>query len=342
MRVARGAAANPAAAIASALPVLKPAGQIDFYSRLQAVRTRYLHEALAVTVEAESFSLTALDGELAAYAAAAHLKRLASFHLRGETFFAVPYLLDRSPYLLGYYRLLYGFSCKAFYEQGPFKRFQRLENRGEIDERVRGELAALCRGLCATAGMLVERIENVSLSVVNELQVLTLGAQFRGSGNVKLGQDAADGFFALLRSLLSPYSPDVKGRTLTFINDSKLAVKVRFGSDPDVSVTQQLASEDRKLAAIELKGGGDSSNIWNRLGEAEKSQLKAKERGFNDLWTVTKVDLTSDSALHAKARAQSPSTTRFFCLGRIADSTTAEAIAFRQVLGSIMGVRLTP
>lgn len=338
----RSVAPGPADEVAPDLQVLKPVGQIDFYSRLQAVRKRYLHEGLRQTIEAETFDLATLDRELAKFAAAAHLKRLASFQLRGETFFAVPYLLDNNPYLLGYYRLLYGFSGKSFYDRGPFKRFRRMEDEGRIEDRLRVEVAQLCRSLCATGGMLVERIEQVSPSIVNELQILTLGAQFRGSGNVKLGQDAVDVFFALLRSLLSPYNPKIKGRTLTFLNDSKLSVAARFGSDPDVSVTQQLGSEDRKLLAIELKGGADISNIWNRIGEAEKSHLKAKNKGFNDLWTVTRVDLTTDPAAHRKAMAQSPSTTRFFCLEKIVDATTAEAMTFRQVLGSVMGVRLTP
>lgn len=72
------------------LPVLKPATQIDFYARLQAVKERYLHDALKETIEDAAFDLRALDGELAQLADAAHLKRLASFHLRGEAFFPVP------------------------------------------------------------------------------------------------------------------------------------------------------------------------------------------------------------------------------------------------------------
>ena len=116
-------------------PRLKPTGQIDFYSRLQAVKKRYLHEAMKATIKAAKFDLPALDHELASFVDATHLKRLASFHLRGEAFFPVPYLLHRNPFLLGYYRLLYGFSCKAFYEQGPFKRFQRLETDGLVESR---------------------------------------------------------------------------------------------------------------------------------------------------------------------------------------------------------------
>jgi hypothetical protein len=325
-----------------ALPVLKPTGQVDFYSRLQAVRRRYLRDALKETIEDSAFDLRVLDDELPSFVDAVHLKRLASFHLRGEAFFPVPYLLIRNPHLLGYYRLLYGFSCKAFYEQGPFKRFQRLENDGRVEPRIEPRIPSLCRSLCATGGLLVEPIEHLSLAAVNELQILTLGAQFRGSGNVKVGQDAVDGLFSLFKSLLSPYNAKIKGRRLAFVNDSRLPVVVRFGSDPDVSITQQLDAEERKLVAIELKGGTDVSNIWNRLGEAEKSHLKAKAKGYNELWTVTRVDLTTAPVLQSKARAQSPNTTRFFFLDRIADPTTPDAITFRQVLGSMMGVRLAP
>jgi hypothetical protein len=145
-----------------------------------------------------------------------------------------------------------------------------------------------------------------------------------------------------MKVLLAVYSPKVKGRSIGFQNDSKLPVSVRFGSDPDVSITLKLDAEERKLVAIELKGGTDVSDIWNRLGEAEKSHAKAKASGFNELWTVTRVDLNSDPELVKKARRQSASTTRFFFLDRVADPTTPEAIRFRQVLGSIMGVKLAP
>jgi hypothetical protein len=145
-----------------------------------------------------------------------------------------------------------------------------------------------------------------------------------------------------MRILLAGYNPKVKGRHITFLNDSKLPVTVRIASDPDVSITLKLESEERKLVAIEMKGGTDVSNIWNRIGEAEKSHSKAKGKGFNERWTVTRVDLNSDPIMLKKAREQSASTTRFFFLDRIADSTTPEAMSFRQVLGSMMGVKLAP
>ena len=324
-------------------PVLKPSGQIDFYARLQAVRERYLSEALKKTVDDPSFDLETLNSELSEYVDSKHLKRLASFGLRGEVCLPVPYLFTRNPYLLGYYRLLYGFSCKAFYDQGPFKRFQSLENDGKIQIPVKPLIPSFCRSLAATGEMLLEFIDPVSLSIVNELQALTLGAQFRGSGNVKVGQSGAiDSFFNLIKLLVAAYNPKVKGRKITLHNDSMLPVSIRVASDPDVSITLKLEAEERKLVAIELKGGTDVLNIWNRLGEAEKSHAKARANGFNELWTVTRVDLNSDPELQKKARRQSGSTTRFFFLDHIADPTTPEALSFRQVLGSIMGVKLAP
>jgi hypothetical protein len=114
-----------------------------------------------------------------------YLKRLASLGLRGEVCFPVPYLYTRNPYLLGYYRLLNGFSCKAFYDQGTFKRFQCLENDGAAPPRLEPLIPSFCRSLTKTGEILLELIAPVTLSIVNDLQMLTLGAQFRGSGNVK-------------------------------------------------------------------------------------------------------------------------------------------------------------
>ncbi len=78
-------------------------------------------------------------------------------------------------------------------------------------------------------------------------------------------------------------------------------------SRSDISDLEKPATP---LLAIEVKGGRDRSNVHNRLGEAEKSHLKAKSRGFNDLWTITNVEGLSDEA----KRAASPTTTIFFDL----------------------------
>jgi hypothetical protein len=168
---------------------------------------------LKKTVDDPAFDLEILNGELSSYVDSKQLKRLASFGLRGEVCFPVPYLFTRNPYLLGYYRLFYGFSCKAFYDQGPFKRFQGLENDGAVQPRLEPLIPSFCRSLTKTGEILLELIGPVTLSIVNDLQVLTLGAQFRGSGNVRVGQNAIDSFFSLMKVLLAAYNPKVKGGT---------------------------------------------------------------------------------------------------------------------------------
>ncbi len=55
---------------------------------------------------------------------------------------------------------------------------------------------------------------------------------------------------------------------------------IEFSSDPDVLITEKLQSGVRYILSIEVKGGTDASNIHNRLGEAEKSHLKAKKFGI--------------------------------------------------------------
>jgi hypothetical protein len=67
---------------------------------------------------------------------------------------------------------------------------------------------------------------------VNDLEALTFGAQFRGIGNVKVGQNAIDSFFNLMNVLLAAYNPQGKGRRIAFLNDSKLPVTVRIAPDP--------------------------------------------------------------------------------------------------------------
>lgn len=158
-----------------------------------------------------------------------------------------------------------------------------------------------------------------------------------GGRNVDVGQSAVARVFELLKRLLAKYSPAIKARRITFTNDSDLPVAIHFGGDPDITFTQKLGSENRKLLAIEIKGGSDVSNIWNRLGEAEKSHRSAKASGFNELWTVTGVDLDSSRETAAE---KSPTTTRFFFLPRIVDPASAEGSQFAQLLGSTIGAKL--
>lgn len=308
--------------------------QISFYYRLEAIRQQYLHQALRRTVE--KLDIHVLDGQLAQYVSPKHLSRVASHGLRGEVFFPVPCTIQANPFLLGYYRLLFGLSQKAFYGKGPFGRFKRLEERGDIPDALQAQIEALCASLVKTAQSLVDGIDELSLSVVHELQLLTVGPQLRGSENTRLGQEAMKRMFRLVSTVVGSYAREATERTIRIENDSGRTVLVEFFSDPDIRVTQKLESGVRPLVSMEVKGGTDVSNIHNRLGEAEKSHQKARKLGFFEFWTVIRCDVD-----HELAKRESPTTTHFFQLDRIAARGTPEHAQFRELLGSLIGIRPT-
>jgi uncharacterized membrane protein YiaA len=59
---------------------------------------------------------------------------LAKHGLRGELVYPVPYLFANNPFLLGYYRLLLGFSQKEFYSTAfGVSIFKTMEVKGGKD-----------------------------------------------------------------------------------------------------------------------------------------------------------------------------------------------------------------
>lgn len=315
------------------LAFLKPNLQVAFYYRLQELKTLYFHQALKETVD--HADMDTVNDELARYVDPVSLKRVASCGLRGEVFFAVPHIVERNPYLLGYYRLLLGFSKKEFYNKGPFGRFQILEGRGEVPDALRPEIPALCTSLIRSAEILVDNIDELSLSLVKDLQVLTVGPQLRGGHNTRIGQIATKEVHDLIEDIVRHNAVDVEERMILVRNDSHRMVMIEFSSDPDVRIVEQLSSTTRPLVSIEIKGGRDRSNIHNRLGEAEKSHQKAKDRGFFQFWTILRCEIDP-----TVAQQESPTTTHFFDLDRIKDPYTEAHREFRELLGALVGIRL--
>ena len=118
------------------------------------------------------------------------------------------------------------------------------------------------------------------------------------------------------------------------MNASKRKVVIAFSSDPDISIFEELANGSRNVVAIEIKGGGDASNIWNRLGEAEKSHQSAKQRGFVEFWTIYNVPALSLEKAHIK----SPTTNRFYSLIELSSSKSTQFSDFRERLISLVGI----
>ena len=141
-----------------------------------------------------------LDQQLLEFVGRERLSIVARRGLRGELVFPIPYILSSMPTLVGYYRLLLGFSQKEFY-RGPFSRFKRMESDGLLTKATGALLPLFCESLIESSWILVNGLSDLSQDTLRSLTLLTLGPQFRGSRNVNLGIEAIRTVFALMTPL---------------------------------------------------------------------------------------------------------------------------------------------
>lgn len=318
----------------SSLTVPEPNLQLTFYHRLIEVRETYLLEALLSLVA--DLDIAQLDRELSHFVSNVALQRVAGWGLRGEIIFAVPYVLRTSPELLGYYRLLLGFSQKQFYSaRYGLTPWKPLEERGRLSPSNASLLSDLCHVLCASAELLVQGVQQLSQQSVHELTLLTLGAQLRGGALNVLGARATRRVFDLISSIVEAALISSTERFMEIRNAAGRSVRIEFANDPDICIREALPSgRFRNLVAIEIKGGRDRSNIHNRIGEAEKSHQKAKNQGYVECWTMVGVgDLNMDLA-----KRESPTTDRFYHIDQIVDAQSYEFGDFRENLLSRVGM----
>lgn len=312
-------------------PVLPPDLQIGFHYRLKNIKDLYFHEALSKAVL--NVPVTAIDTELATLVSANALQKLASFSIRGEALFPLPVLLRENPFILGYYRLLLGFSQKEFYSKGPFGLFRMMEEKGKLSKTASEKLEELCKSLIVTAENLIMQMDEFNLSIIAELQLLTVGPQLRGSKNNEYGQIATQQTFSIIKDLVKNYILSSTPTSIEIKNDSSRIVTIKFSSDPDIEIIEQLQSSSRGLISIEIKGGKDISNVHNRIGEAEKSHQKARKRGYFEFMTIISVDID-----YATLKAESPTTSHFFNLLKISDKNSEEQQRFKEIISSIISV----
>jgi hypothetical protein len=254
--------------------------------------------------------------------------------LRGELVFPVPVVLSSKPTLLGYYRLLLGFSQKEFY-RGAFGRFKRLESDGALTEATCDLLEPLCESLIESSWILVNGLPDLSEETLKSLTLLTLGPQFRGSRNVHLGVEAIRTVFALIKAMVSDRIEAEGEMFLDVASAAGRLHRIEFAPDPDIAIRQVLQDGSfRNRIAIEIKGGTDFSNIHNRLGEAEKSHQKARSEGFAQFWTVVNVTEIDESVW----RQETPTTNELFYLEQIADVRSREHARFSEYLVAELGI----
>lgn len=314
------------------LPILSPNLQISFYYKLKEITEQHLDAALSRAVT--TVSLGEINKQLEKLVASSALTKLAAFGMRGELTFAVPVILRNNPFLLGYYRTMLGFSQKEFYSQGGYGRFKRMEESGDLGQLTSSDLNQLCNCLSQSSALLIETFDSFEPRDVRDLQLLTIGAQLRGSENNRIGVGATKDVFNLINNIVGDYVVKKTNKSILVENDSGRKVLIEFGADPDVKITQFLDPGVRPIVSIEIKGGSDVSNIHNRIGEAEKSHQKAKREGCYEFWTILKASVDIDTAMK-----ESPTTSRFFNLDLIGKKGHVEFQAFRSILTSLIGIR---
>src|ERR1043165_400107 len=137
----------------SKFPILSADLQVGFHYRLKSIRDLYFHDALRKTVQ--NLKISDIDKQLNDLVSQSALQKLASFSLRGELIFPIPLILILNPFLLGYYRLLFGFSQKEFYSKGPFGVFKSMEESGKINKSGLVKIQSLCESLIKTGESLI-------------------------------------------------------------------------------------------------------------------------------------------------------------------------------------------
>lgn len=314
-------------------PVLLPKLQLGFYERLQQAQQELLLPALLDHIG--TLDIAILDQNLMQFAGQEKLAFTAQKGIRGELVFPVPYVLSSKPKLLGYYRLLLGFSQKQFYT-GPFSRFQRMEKQNDLTTGTEALLDPCCESLIASAWFLVNGLPDLSQRTLNALTLLTLGPQFRGSRNVSLGVEAIASVFDIIKTIVADRTRKETDTSLEIESAVGRIYRIEFAPDPDIAIRQVLKNGSfRNRIAIEVKGGTDFSNIHNRLGEAEKSHQKAKADGFTQFWTVINVETTLATPTW---RQETPTTNELFYLEELENSDSQEYTRFEEYLVSELGI----
>lgn len=314
-----------------------PQLQVDFSFALGQIRSRYLQDALSKAVE--TLDIATIDRELNAFVPQDSLRALATHGLRGELVFPVPCLLKANPYLLGYYRMLFGFSQKEFYtKRFGVTCFNSMESKGILTPKNEALLTELCRSLIGSAVGFIHGIgaDRLSREILDDLTLLTVGPQLRGGANVKKGMAGIVTVFQSIHSIVQHTATSSTISRIEIDNAAGRKVLIEFASDPDIVIREEIgAKKFRNIIAIEVKGGTDFSNIHNRVGEAEKSHQKAKGRGFVECWTVVNVDRID----LLKARLESPTTNMFFRLSALKSEAGQEYEDFRQRVLALTGIR---
>ena len=315
-----------------------PTLQIDFAFALKRFRATYLQHALFETIG--QVKITDLDKQLSQYVKEEDFTVLAKQGLRAELLFPVPLILEQNPFLLGYYRLLMGYSQKQFYgaDKGfGVGHFKSMEEKGRINAAAAVDLPALCHAFSNVASALLHGIGPLkpNKEMLDDLTLLTVGPQLRGGANNQLGTAGIVKVFEIISQIVGHAATDIRENSIVIQNATGRQVLIEFAPDPDIIIREEMSKDHfRNIVAIEIKSGTDVSNIHNRIGEAEKSHQKARQRGFTECWTVINVNRVD----MVKVRSESPSTDRFYLLSDLDSGQEIDFEDFKRRIISLTSI----
>jgi hypothetical protein len=313
-----------------------PSRQIGFHQLLVVARKKYFVDALREALG--SLDQRAIKRQASEYVPADVQKLLAATGLRDEYVFPFPSVIEKKPTLVGYYRLLLGAPQKGFYNGATgMGLFKSMEEMGTISRKQEAHVSSFCAAMAKSLAELVRQIPNFTDRDLRELPLLTFGSQLQGSNNTQIGKKAKQEIFAAITEVVKKYVTKKESNRLTLKNSAGRTVFVTLAHDPDVCVQEQVEGRIHSKVAIEVKGGTDVSNAHNRAGEAEKSHLKAKKKGFKDFWTI----ISKTGLEMYKLAQESQTTTEWFDVTELLARSGKDWEDFRQRLAGAVGIPLT-
>lgn len=310
--------------------------QVFFHQLLVAARKQWLLDALSDAVS--RIDPNELKRELAEYMPVDVQQTLAAVGIRDEQVFPVPIVLESKPTLIGYYRLLLGVPQKWFYAGGTgMGQFKSMEMRGRLTEAQKARLPEFCEAMTAALSDLVRQMSpTMTMLDVKELPLLTIGSQFQGSNNTRIGKRAIEDTFLAVVEIVKDHIVEQTNRKLIVKNAAGRGVTIELSSDPDIGISEEFENQPRKKVAIEVKGGTDRSNAHNHAGEAEKSHQKAKKAGYRDFWTI----ISKRGLDMQRIEAESPTTNSWFDVSEVLGRQGQNWQEFRSRLAGEVGIPL--
>jgi hypothetical protein len=318
--------------------IFRPPGaarQVRFYQLLVGARKKWFIDALSDALSrAEPEKL---KRQVLRFVPSDVQKLLASAGLRDEYVFPLPAVIELSPSLIGYYRLLLGAPQKSFYSGiTGLGRFKGAEETGTLTPKSAALVPDFCEAMAQPLADLVRQIPKITERDLRELPLLTFGSQLQGSNNTEIGKAAMKEVFVAVKDIVADYVTSETESRLILKNSARRAVHIALSHDPDLSIREEVGERTHNSVAIEVKGGTDISNAHNRAGEAEKSHQKAKNAGFPEFWT-----LISKKGLDlSKLEAESPTTNHWFDIAEVLARSGEDWSSFKERIAKACGIPL--